>query len=108
MALLLAPLSANAAIGWLNDVTLKEVQLFYDAGYKLRVYVNESISTGCADDSQSVLTYKGGGMDGHLKGMQTMLQQALASGATVNLAYVINNCAAGYGPQLYGVGVQAE
>lgn len=109
LALLLAPFSANAAIGWINDVTLKEAQIFYDGGYRLRVFINEPISTGCADDAQGMLTYTGGSsVDQHMKAMQPMLQQAVASGATVNIAYVINSCSAGYGSRIYGIGVQAE
>ncbi|MEZ5525272.1 MAG: hypothetical protein R3E62_09995 [Pseudomonadales bacterium] len=104
----LSSFSANAAIGWLNDLTLKEVQLFYDNGYRLRVFVNEPIDIACADDAQGMLTYTGASMDAHLKGMQPMLQQAVASGVTVNLAYVTGSCAAGYGSRLYGVGVKSE
>lgn len=106
-SLMLASTSINAATYWLNDLTIKEVQLFYDGGYKLRVYVNETITTGCAGDTQGMLTYHGASMDQHLKGMQPLLQQAVASGVTVNLAYA-NSCYAGYGALLYGVGVKAE
>jgi len=99
--------SANAAFFWLNDLTVKDISLHWNGIYNLSVYVNEPINTGCAEDSQGLLTYQYSTLNDLTKSMQTLLQQALSTGSKVSLSYK-DSCRSGYGAWLYGVRIHGE
>lgn len=98
ISLLLAP-AAYAEI-WENDLTIKEVSFYYDGLYRLKVVVNEPTSTGCANEVTSVFMRSEASRSKQSDGIQTLLQQAIATDAKVDLAYV---CHSSYGNVLHGV-----
>lgn len=106
-SLMLAATSANAADAWINDLTIKDVRFFHDGLYRLRVFVNEPINTGCAEDSEGMLTWQYTAHNTHAQGMQSLLQQAVATGSKVNLLYR-DICNPGSGAFLRGVALKVE